>query len=116
MPVGGSGLNLVARVDEAFTGKTWFSPVQNQYLPNFFTAFGFGGGNFSKQFRKPYAVTNLHVSLEGEKWNVSLWGNNITDEKYLAEIIPAPEFGGSFIHDSTGRTFGVNASYRFGGK
>ena len=38
---------------------------------------------------------------------------NLTDEDYLEEIIPAPEFGGSFIHDSAGRISGVDLSYRF---
>jgi len=96
-------------------GKTWFSPVQDQILPNFFTAFGFGRGDFSKQYRKPYATTNLSVTAQADSWDISFWSTNLFDKKFLAEIIPAPEFGGSFIHNSYGRTFGVRASYRFGG-
>lgn len=114
LPVSDS-FDIVTRVDETFVGKTWFSPVQDQILPNFFTAFGFGRGDFSKQYRKPYATTNLSVTAQGDSWDVSFWSTNLFDKKFLAEIIPAPEFGGSFIHDSYGRTFGVRASYRFGG-
>jgi iron complex outermembrane receptor protein len=44
---------------------------------------------------------------------VALWGHNVTDEEYLQEIIPAPEFGGSFIHDSAGRSYGVDFTYSF---
>ena len=44
---------------------------------------------------------------------MTLWGRNMTDEEYLQEIIPAPEFGGSFIHDSPGRSYGVEMSYKF---
>ena len=109
-----NGLDLTLRADETFVGKTWFSPVQQNILPNFFTAFGFGRGDFSKQFRAPYATTNLNLTLQRANWDVSVWGTNVFDKKFLAEIIPAPEFGGSFIHDSYGRTFGIRASYKFG--
>ena len=114
LPVSDS-LDIVTRVDETFVGKTWFSPVQDQILPNFFTAFGFGRGDFSKQYRKAYATTNLSVTAQGDNWDISFWSTNLFDKKFLAEIIPAPEFGGSFIHNSYGRTFGVRASHRFGG-
>jgi len=114
LPVSDS-LDLITRVDESFVGKTWFSPVQNNRLPNAFTAYGFGQGNFEKQYRAPYAQTNASLTLMGPNWDVSAWVTNLFDKDYLAEVIPAPEFGGSFIHDSYGRTFGVRASYRFGG-
>ena len=113
VPMGGSGLSVVARVDENMTGKTWFSTVQNNRLPNFFTGFGFGEGDFSKQYRKPYATTDARLGIEGDKWGLTAWGRNVTNKKYLEEIIPAPEFGGSFIHDSPGRLFGLEGSVRF---
>jgi iron complex outermembrane recepter protein len=109
----GTSLNLVARIDENFTGKTWFSTVQNNRLPNFFTGFGFGEGDFSKQYRKDYAVTDGRLGVEGDKWAVTAWARNLTNKKYLEEIIPAPEFGGSFIHDSPGRAYGLEASVKF---
>jgi iron complex outermembrane receptor protein len=56
---------------------------------------------------------NLRVSLEAEHWEITAWGRNITDEEYLEEVIPAPEFGGSFAHDSLGRTYGLDLTYRF---
>jgi iron complex outermembrane receptor protein len=103
LPMGGSSVRVVGRIDENFTGKTWFSAVQNNRLPNFFTGFGFGEGNFSKQYRKSYTTTDARLGVEGDKWAVTAWAHNLTDKKYLEEIIPAPEFGGSFIHDSPGR-------------
>jgi iron complex outermembrane recepter protein len=111
--LGGPGLNLVARVDENLTGKTWFSTVQNNRLPNFFTGFGFGEGDFSKQYRKAYETTDARLGVEAERWAITAWGHNLTNKKYLEEIIPAPEFGGSFIHDSPGRAYGVEASVKF---
>ena len=38
---------------------------------------------------------------------------NVLDEEYLAEIIPAPEFGGSFIHDAPGASYGLEVNFKF---
>ena len=56
---------------------------------------------------------NARAGISNETWDFTVWGRNITDENYLQEIIPAPEFGGSFIHDSPGASFGVDVSYKF---
>jgi len=106
-------LALVARVDGSFVGETWFHPVQEQRLPNLFGYFGFGQGEFSKQVRDPYAVINARLTLQGANWGVTAWGRNVADEDYLAEIIPAPEFGGAFVHDAPGDSYGLDVSYRF---
>ena len=60
-----------------------------------------------------YATLNLRVTLAADKWSLSGWGRNITDTEYRAEIIPAPEFGGSFIHNAPGASWGADVSYRF---
>ena len=112
-PVGGGGLDLVTRLDGSFVGETWFHPVQDELVPNLFTGFGFGQGEFSKQNRDAYAVANLRIALEGERWGITAWGRNIADEDYLQEVIPAPEFGGSFIHDSPGDSYGLDVRYSF---
>lgn len=104
---------LNARIDTMLVGKTWFSPVQDNYLPNFFTAFGFGNGEFSRQQRDEYSTTDMTVSLTDEKWTVQLWSKNVFDEQYLEEVIPAPEFGGSFIHETFGRTYGLTVGRKF---
>jgi iron complex outermembrane receptor protein len=41
------------------------------------------------------------------------YAKNLTDEDYLAEVIPAPEFGGSFAHAGTQRRVGVELTYQF---
>ena len=109
----GQALELVARVDASFVGETWFHPVQDERLPNLFTAFGFGQGEFSKMKRDPYAIVNARLTLQAERWGVTAWGRNVGDEEYLAEIIPAPEFGASFIHDAPGDSYGLEVSFRF---
>jgi len=110
-PIG--DLELMTRLDASFVGETWFHPVQGERLPNLFTAFNFGQGEFSKQKRDPYTVLNLRVTLAGDRWGVTAWGRNVADEEYLAEIIPAPEFGGSFIHNAPGDSYGLDVNFRF---
>jgi iron complex outermembrane receptor protein len=106
-------MQLLTRLDASFVGETWFHPVQEERLPNLFTGFGFGQGEFSKMKRDPYAVVNLRITLQGERWGVTAWGRNIADEDYLAEIIPAPEFGGSFIHNAPGDSYGLDLNFKF---
>ena len=38
---------------------------------------------------------------------------NLADKEYLQEVIVAPEFGGAFIHDSPGLSYGLDVSYSF---
>jgi iron complex outermembrane receptor protein len=63
--------------------------------------------------RDPYMTLDLRVGLEGEGWSLTAFGRNITKESYLEEVIPAPEFGGSFIHPGALRTWGLEVSFRY---
>ena len=102
-------LNLLFRVDARLTGPTWFSTVQAQPRP---TLFGVPG-DFSRTQRKEFATINLRVGVETRGIQLVAFATNLFDERYLEEVIPAPEFGGSFISPGTKRRFGVEASYRF---
>ena len=113
VPMGGSGMDLIARVDSNFVGETWFHPVQSETVPNLVTQFGFGQGNYNKQKRDPYAVINARLTLQADRWSATAWGRNIADEQYLQEVIVAPEFGGAFIHDSPGSSYGLDVTYSF---
>ena len=109
----GNDWQLTSRLDIMYTGETFFSPVQSGRIPNFFTAFGFGDGEFSLQKRDSYSIGNLNFVATNGEWTINLWSKNFTDEDYLEEVIPAPEFGGSFIHDSYGEAYGINISRKF---
>jgi iron complex outermembrane receptor protein len=134
-------ISLFARADVLWVGETWFHAVQDQERmtingffisgPGFFcdqaTAFGFqppacdapdngasmGIGNYAMTKRDPYMTLDLRVGLEGEGWSLTAFGRNITKESYLEEVIPAPEFGGSFIHPGALRTWGLEVSFRY---
>jgi iron complex outermembrane receptor protein len=107
------GLALIADVDANAVGDTWFHVVQDQERPIYFTRFGFGPGEYSAAQRDAYTLVNARLGLAGEQWSVVAFGRNIFDESYVEEVIPAPEFGGSFIHAGSQSRFGVEATYKF---
>lgn len=103
-------VSLVARVDMSAVGKTWFGPVQGNSVQ---TEFG-APGNYSKTERDAFRLVNMRLGVRGENWDATGWVRNLTNKQYLAEVIPAPEFGGSFLNSGTGRAFGAELGYRFG--
>jgi iron complex outermembrane receptor protein len=110
VPMGDSGLSFIARLDASFTGETWFSAVQEESV---LTQFGVPG-DYSKTSRDDFTVLNARIGVSADNWQVVAWGRNLTDEKCLAEVIPAPEFGGSFAHEAPGLAFGLDLKYSFG--
>ena len=118
-----NGLNIFARVDAQFIGETWFHTVQTGLRPTIFMplielAFGPGAGglgvaDYSNAQRDSYFTVDVRAGLEGERWSVTAFASNVTDEKYLEEVIPAPEFGGTFDHPNARRRIGVEVGFRF---
>lgn len=107
--------DLIIRMDYMEVGETWFHTVQNNQQPSVWGALlGFPvASDMSKSVRDAYSLIDLRASLVGEKLSLTLWGRNIGDEEYLAEVIPAPEFGGSFIHQAPFATYGLDLKYNF---
>lgn len=99
---------MFAHADMSAVGKTWFGPVQDNQVQ---TLFGVPG-DFSKTYRDPYQLFNARLGMQSAHWSVSLWGRNLGDKKFLAEVIPAPEFGGSFIFAGNGRSYGIQVGFR----
>ena len=115
-------LEWSTRVDYQYVGSTWFHSVQQNETINFFTdlepvygvpGFGFGPSEYSRTERDDYFTINVRAGISGENWSVIAWSNNVTDEDYLEEVIPAPEFGGSFNHPNPGRISGMDFTYYF---
>jgi iron complex outermembrane receptor protein len=107
--------DLVLRADYMQVGETWFHTVQNNQQPAVWGALlGFPvNSDMSKSVRDEYSLIDLRASLIGENLTLTVWGRNIADEEYLAEVIPAPEFGGSFIHEAPYATYGIDLKYNF---
>jgi len=115
----GNDMNFYARVDLEHVGEMWFHTLQGEQTPTIWQAFsnldflGDRSQDFSNTQRDAYDTVNLRIGLEGERWSATVWGRNITDEEYLEEVIPAAEFGGSFIHPAKTATYGADFSFRF---
>ncbi|MDG1904019.1 MAG: TonB-dependent receptor [Arenicella sp.] len=104
-----------ARADWQYVGETWFHTLQGEQTPTIWQFF-FGPGlaqDFTNSKRDAYDTLNLRMGYQMENWTFTAWGRNITDERYLEEIIPAPEFGGSFNHQGVGDSYGIEVSYSF---
>ena len=110
------------RVDYQYTGETFFHTLQGEQTPTIWDFFGtLGGGvppgphpqDFNNAARDSFYTINTRLTFDAENWVVGVWARNLTDERYLQEVIPAPEFGGSFIHPSALRAYGVDFTYRF---
>ncbi|MBT8421793.1 MAG: TonB-dependent receptor, partial [Gammaproteobacteria bacterium] len=111
-------MEFFANLNISAVGKTWFHAVQDQSRPIGFElvpAVGgpFTPGNYTKTRRDAYELLNLRTGVETDTWTAAIWVDNLTDEDYLEEVIPAPEFGGSFGHPGGLRRIGAEFLYRF---
>jgi iron complex outermembrane receptor protein len=116
-------LEAFARIDAQHVGETWFHTVQTGnrptiFMPLFELGFGAGAGGlgiaeYSNTQRDDYTTVDLRFGVRGENWAVTVFGQNLTDEKYIEEAIPAPEFGGVFNHPGPQRRYGLELSFDF---
>ncbi len=116
-------LEFLARADARFVGETWFHTQQagqwpTIFMPLFELGFGEGAGalgiaNYDVSRRDSFSIIDLRVGFGGDNWTVTAFGKNLGDEDYLEEVIPAPEFGGSFNHPGSERRIGIELYYRF---
>ncbi len=105
-------LNLIGSVDLSGIGDTWFHSVQNQERPT-----GASAANTNADYtiakRKDYWLVNARIGFGSDNWSVVAFGRNIGDKKWLQEVIPAPEFGGSFVQPGTLSRYGIEMTYQF---
>ena len=114
---------IVLRADYRVTGPTWFHTVQAQEKPTLFSgllpisalalpAF-VGNANYTITQREAFGVVNLRFGIEGRNWKLTAFADNLLDRRYLNEVIPAIEFGGTFISPGARRKIGVEAGFNF---
>jgi iron complex outermembrane recepter protein len=116
-------IDVVLRADYRITGPTWFHTVQDQNRPTVFSALLpvslfaappiVGNGSYGAAKRDAFGVMNLRFGFEGKNWTLTAFAENMFDRKYIAEAIPAIEFGGSFISPGGRRLIGVEAGFKF---
>jgi len=118
-----SSFDFFARVDAQLIGETWFHTVQEGSRPTIFQPLfelGFGPGagalgtaDFSNALRDSYSTIDIRAGFSGETWTLAAFALNVTDEQFPEEIIPAPEFGGTFDHPNARRRYGIELSMKF---
>lgn len=117
------GLKANLRADYRLTGPTWFHSVQNQEKPTLFSGLlpisalalpaVVGNARYDVTRRNAFGIVNLRAGIEGKNWQVSVFANNLLDKLWLNEVIPAIEFGGSFISPGQRRVIGAEVGFKF---
>jgi iron complex outermembrane receptor protein len=116
-------VKLVVRADYRVTGPTWFHSVQDQERPTLFSGLlpisalalpgVVGNARYDVAKRDAFGVFNLRAGIATDRYRLSFFAENLFDRRYIAEAIPAIEFGGSFITPGARRLMGVEASMSF---
>lgn len=101
-------LDMTMRVDYRRVGPTWFHTAQTGTRPSLF-----GPADYTNSERDPYDVINVRGGIQGENWSLIGFVENLANTEFLAEVIPAPEFGGSFTSPGARRYYGVQARFNF---
>ncbi len=84
-----AGLSGTLRVDFQQLGRTWWDPANSTS-------------------RAPVNLLDLRLGLEGDRWTLTAWSKNLTDEKYNAEFSP-----GGFLFRAQPRRYGLEFTKRF---
>lgn len=117
-------VDLLFRMDYRITGPTWFHSVQDQERPTIFSGLipisqvnflpaSFGTARYDVARRDTFGVLNARVGIETDNISAYVFAENALNQKYIAEAIPAIEFGGSFISPGARRLVGVEVGYKF---
>ena len=109
MPLTGDW-RFAASADVSAVGETWFHVVQDQQRATLFNGVA---SDFTPTRRDSYTVLNLRAGVENDRFSAVVFAKNATEEVYLEEVIPAPEFGGTFIHPADLRRVGLELTARF---
>jgi iron complex outermembrane receptor protein len=95
-----SGLSFFIRPDFTIIGDTYWYP-----------------DNFT--VRDPVELLNLRVGLGTDRWSVTAWSKNLTDQDYNAEWSPGPQFFpdpgyvNNFVFKAQPMVWGAEFKYRF---
>ena len=105
-----NGSEFSARLDYRITGPTVFHTVQGVTASQWAS---FAPSDFSIAERDEYGVMNARIGITNGNLKVTAFARNLFDEKFLAEVIPAAEFAGSFVSPGSRRLVGLEASLSF---
>jgi len=114
---------LLFRADYRITGPTWFHSVQDQERPTLFSGLlpisalalpgVVGNGRYDVAKRDAFGVLNVRAGITTDRYRIAVFAENLLDRRFIAEAIPAIEFGGSFITPGARRLIGVEVGASF---
>jgi len=117
------GLNLLMRANYRITGPTWFHTIQDQTKATIFSGLlpisalalpaAVGNADYGVTRRDAFGVLDLRLGLEAPGWKISAFANNALNRRYVNEVIPAIEFGGSFTSPGARALYGVELGVTF---
>ncbi|HKE43834.1 MAG TPA: TonB-dependent receptor [Steroidobacteraceae bacterium] len=84
-----AGLDLTFRADYRKIGETWWEP-------------------YNVTSRDPIDLLDARIGLGSDKWTVTAWSKNLTDEEYNQEFSP-----GGFLFKALPRQYGLEFTYKF---
>lgn len=90
-----SDLKFHARVQYTRIGAIWYDAAHT-----------------AGTMREPVGLTDLRLSLEADKWRLSLWGMNLGDKRYNSESVPLLTILQA-TYKAPGRSFGMDLNVKF---
>ncbi|SLK07967.1 Outer membrane receptor proteins, mostly Fe transport [Novosphingobium mathurense] len=101
-------------VNAALTYDLPLGFANSRWNINYFHSDGWFGSEDNRLFQRPYDILNASVNFtfgDQDRFNLRLWGKNITNTVYAAQFSAQP-FGDA-VHISPGRTFGATIGVEF---
>ncbi|OYX37977.1 MULTISPECIES: TonB-dependent receptor [unclassified Sphingomonas] len=87
--INGTDLKARARIDYRRIGRTWFDVTNSTS-------------------RNPVDLVDMRVALDGGRWTLSAFADNVFDKKYNAEFSP-----GGFVFKARPRIYGLEGTVKF---
>ncbi|MBP03109.1 MAG: hypothetical protein CMM25_09910 [Rhodospirillaceae bacterium] len=90
-----SEIDFVQRLEYKGVGSVWYD-----------------ASNLLGSKRNPVDLIDARVGFSGDSWDLTLWGRNLTNEKYASEAVPLFAFL-NIPQKAPTRSYGIEARYRF---
>jgi iron complex outermembrane recepter protein len=91
-----AGRSISARVDYAWTGATYYTI-----------------DNLSEYERTPFGLLNARIGISSDRWDLTLWGKNIMNQRYASDVTAILEPYSTALDYGQLMTWGIDLRMRF---